>query len=160
MDPEQKKQAWITSLRLLAATPKSSMELSRKLEEKGYCKEVIEQTLSDLSAKRILDDEAFADNVMSRYLVGKPSGIRKIEFELKRHRVPARIREERLGGLTEEGERARAVEIGEAKWAHSSGLPVDKRKKKLYDFLVRRGFDFSIARDVVDELNGKKTPCK
>jgi regulatory protein len=152
MTDGQKKQAWVTALRLLAATPKSSRELEKKLTEKGYPETVIRDTLSGLQEKGILDDFQYARNVASRFVYGKPSGMRKIEFELKKRHISPEIREDILGSLTEEEERERAREIGRMKWDAWARLSAEKRKKKTYDFLVRRGFDFSVARDLIEEF--------
>ncbi|MFA6599441.1 MAG: regulatory protein RecX [Candidatus Omnitrophota bacterium] len=153
MSETQIKQAWITSLRLLASTPKSSSELEAKLAEKGYPAEVVRATVEGLRSKGLLDDEAFARQIASRLTAGKPSGNRRIAFELKRRRVPAPVREEILEGLTEESERERARETAKDKWEKWAALAPDKRKKRTYDFLARRGFDFTVAREVVEELS-------
>ncbi len=148
----QRKQAMITTLRLLAATPKSRFELTRRLREKGYAESVILQTLDELEKKGFLSDRAFAENLKSRFTLGKPSGSKKIAFELKRHGVPPQIREEVMSGLEPEEEMARAREIGMLRWNQHARLAPEKRKKRVYDFLLRRGFDYSIARDLIEEF--------
>jgi SOS response regulatory protein OraA/RecX len=39
------------------------------------------------------------------------------------------------------------------KWTGWSGLDPQKRKKRLYDFLVRKGYDFQIAQDILQKLS-------
>ncbi len=147
-----KKQAWITSLRLMAATPKSRSELSKKLRDKGYDENVVSEVLDELENKGLLSDKAFAGDIVSRLTHGKPSGKRKIDFELKRRGIPGGIREEMLERLDEAGETEKAKELASLKWETFKKLPPEKRKKKTYDFLARRGFDFQIVRDVVESL--------
>ena len=151
MDP-QKEQALIVSLRLLAASPKSRAEVARKLGEKGFRPELVTEVLDEMETKGLLSDKAFAQNLISRFTQGQPSGSRKISFELKRHGVPATLREEMLAGLEPEQEAERAREVAQARWERLKNLPDDKRKKRLYDFLIRRGFDFQLVRDIVEEL--------
>ncbi|MSR76923.1 MAG: hypothetical protein EXS63_01665 [Candidatus Omnitrophica bacterium] len=151
----QKKQAMITSLRLLTATSKSRTELSTRLRDKGYAEEIIQETLTELEKQGVLNDRSFAENLKSRLTVSKPSGARKIEFEMKRHGVPAKIRQEIMEELNPEEEKERARELGSARWKRFSSLPGDKRKKRIFDFLVRRGFSFQIAKDLIEELEGK-----
>ena len=149
---EQEKQAWIVSLRLLAATPKSAKELHDKLAAKGFPAALIQKTIETLQTKGLLSDRALAQNIVTRFTQSSPSGSRKISFELKRKGVGSKLREEILEGLNPEDETARAREIAQVKWERFAGLDANKRKRRIYDFLIRRGFDFQTVRDVVEEL--------
>lgn len=152
MDESQKKQAWISSLRLLAASPKTRGELAKKLTEKGYPEEIVRQTLDQLESQGLLSDRAYAVNLLSRFVHAQPSGRRRIAFEMKKRGVPAKIREDVLSQVTPEQEADRAREIGLARWERFKNLDEPKRKKRVYDFLIRRGFDFQLVRDVVEEF--------
>ena len=149
---EQEKQAWIVSLRLLAATPKSVKELRDKLSAKGFPGEMIQKILDKLESKGLLSDRVFAQNIVSRFTQGRPSGNRRIGFELKRKGVPAKLREEILEGLNPDEENERARGLAKEKWERFSRLDPEKRKRRVYDFLIRRGFDFQTVRDLVEEL--------
>ena len=150
---EQTKQAFITCLRLLAASPKSGQELKRKLTGKGYSAEAIDQALSNLKTQGILDDTAYAKDLMSRLTLGKCVGRHKIAFELKRHGISKKISDELLETLSNEDETGRALEQARLKWAGWSKLDPQKRKKRLYDFLIRKGYDFQIAQDILQKLS-------
>lgn len=150
---EQAKQAMITCLRLLAASPKSGHELRKKLEVKGYPGPVIEQALNDLRDQGILDDTAYARNLMARLTLGKCAGRHKISFELKRHGISKKISDGLLETLSNEEEAERALEQARLKWAGWASLDPQKRKKRLYDFLVRKGYDFQIAQDILQKLS-------
>ena len=152
MDESQQKQAWITSLRLLAASPKTSKQLADMLTEKGYPAEVVQGTVSRLEERGLLSDRAFARQVAAKFEHAKPSGTRKIAFELKRKGFSRALREEVLSEMTPESEAARCKELAEDKWLRFQNLEPVKRKKKIYDFLVRRGFDFEIVRDVMSRM--------
>lgn len=146
----QAKQAWVTSLRLLTATPKTRKALEKKLLEKGYAQPIIQETLNHLEEQGLLSDQVYAKNLLSRLTHDKPSGRRKISFEMKRRGVPGKIQEELLAAISPEEENAKARELAESKWAQGLRLDPEKRKKKVYDFLIRRGFDFQIARDIIE----------
>ena len=152
---EQTRQAFITCLRLLAASPKSGHELKKKLAGKGYSEEAVDQALAELRSQGILDDEAFAKDLMTRLTLGKSAGRHKIAFELKRHGISKKIREDLLEGISEEDETRRALEQARLKWSGWSKLEPQKRKKRLYDFLVRKGYDFQIVQDILQELSSK-----
>jgi len=54
--------------------------------------------------------------------------------------------------LAPEEETDRARELARAKWERFAKLDGPKRKRRVYDFLLRRGFDFQTVRDVVEQL--------
>jgi regulatory protein len=154
---EQTKQALITALRLLAASPKSGSELRKKLESKGYAGESIERALGKLRDQGVLDDTLYAKDLMARLTLGKAAGRHKIAFELKRHGISPKIQTELLGGISSEEETERAFEQARIKWTGWSKLEPQKRRKRLYDFLIRKGYDFQIAQDVLGKLT-RETP--
>lgn len=153
MEESQKKQAMIIALRTLAASPKSRMEITRKLKEKGFASEVISETLEGLEKSGFLNDKSYAQNLTVKYTQGKPSGSRKISFEMKRHGIPEKVREEILSGINPEDEKQRAAELALARWERLQNLDIQKRKKRVFDLLMRRGFDFNIVREVIEELH-------
>ena len=152
MSDTQKKQTQITALRLLAASPKSKKELKDKLLSKGYPEEVVEEVLEALEKQGVLSDAQYAQNLASRYVYGKPSGRKRIEFELKRHGVGSKIREDVLTSLSVEDEKGRARDLGLSQWDKLKKIEPIKRKKRVYDFLLRRGFEYSIVQEIVSAL--------
>ncbi|MFH0986306.1 MAG: regulatory protein RecX [Candidatus Omnitrophota bacterium] len=150
---EQLKQAIITCLRLLAASPKSGQELRKKLDAKGFSREIVDQALNDLRNQGILDDTMYAKELVTRLTLGKCVGRHKIAFDLKRHGISKKISDELLGTLSAEDETERAFEQAGLKWASWSSLDPQKRKKRLYDFLIRKGYDFQVAQDVLQKLS-------
>ena len=153
LEEEQTKQAIITCLRLLAASPKSGQELRKKLEGKGYSAETIDRAIGDLEIQGILDDTVYAKDLVARLTLGKCAGRHKIAFELKRHGISKRISDKMLGALSSEDETERALEQARLKWTGWSRLDPQKRKKHLYDFLMRKGYDFQIVQDILQKLS-------
>lgn len=152
MPDSEAKQAKITSLRLLAASPKSRIELSKKLSRKGYRPQVIQETLDELEKQGVLNDLAYARNLILRWTQGKNSGKKKILFELKRRGVSRGVCETVLAEISPEEERRQALEAGLYRWQRFKQLPQEKRRKRVYDFLVRRGYDFELVRDLLREI--------
>jgi regulatory protein len=152
MESSPKKQARITSLRLLAATPKSRNELYERLLEKGYPEEIIQETLTTLEKDGLLNDRRLADDIRHRFYESKPSGTRRLDFELKRRGISEQIRQNIVDEADPEEESKRAKDIALLQWQKFERLPHDKRKKRVYDFLLRRGFSFDIARDIMNLL--------
>lgn len=154
---EQARQAVITVLRLLAASPKSSQVIKKKLAAKGFPDDVIEHALNELRGQGILDDTKYAQDLMARMTLGKAAGRHRIAFELKRHGIPQKVRNELLDTISNEDEAERALEQARLKWPGWSKLDPQKRKKRLYDFLIRKGYDFQIAQDILQRLSKEPT---
>ena len=149
----QTKQAFITCLRLLAASPKSGQELRKRLADKGFSVESIDQALHDLRTQGVLDDTLYAKDLMARLTLGKCVGRHKVAFELKRHGISKQISDDLLETLSIEDETERALEQARVKWAGWSQLDPQKRTKRLYDFLIRKGYDFQVAQDILQKLS-------
>ncbi|MBU9888522.1 MAG: recombination regulator RecX [Candidatus Omnitrophica bacterium] len=149
----QYQQAVIITLRSLAASPKSRDVLKKKLASKGFPGPVVTRVLDDLAAQGVLDDSVFAKDLVSRLTQTSGAGRFKVAFELKRRGISAQVREKLLSSMTDEDEGARALEQARLKWPGWKRLEPLKRKKRLYDFLIRKGYDFRIAQGVLAQLD-------
>ena len=155
---EQERQALVTSLRLLTATPKSRKTLETKLFEKGFDREVIGRTLDQLEREGLLNDRAFAHSVIQLFSSHRPSGRRRIAFELEKRGIRKALAQELLEEYAPEEERKRAFELAQQKQARWSRIEDSRRRKKIYDFLVRRGFDYTLSREVIEEVEHGTKP--
>lgn len=149
---EREKQALISALRLLAATPKSGKQLHEKLVEKGFDLEEVARVVERLESQGILNDRALAQSVMNSLLNRRPSGRRRIAFEMERKGIGKSLICETLQRYTSQEEREKALELARDKRERWQRLDRVKRRKRIYDLLLRRGFDYSLAREVVDQV--------
>lgn len=149
---EQEKQALITALRFLTASAKSRKTLKQKLEEKGYGEEIVEQALGRLEKQGLLNDRAYAQNLLQAYTTHRASGRRKVAFELEKRGINKKLTREVLESYSPQEEREKALEVAQLKNERWKNLDKMKRRKKLYDFLIRRGFEFDLCRDIVRQV--------
>ena len=149
---EQEKQAFVTSLRLLSATPKSRKFLQKRLEERGFRSEVVVKVLNQLEKQGLMNDRSLAQSLFQTMVTQRPSGRKRIAFELERKGIDSALIHELLQKYGPEEERERAIHLARQKLDRWQRLDQMKRRKKTYDFLVRRGFDFSLSREVVNEV--------
>ncbi len=154
---EQEKQALVTSLRLLAATPKSRKGLAQKLQEKGFSGDIVEGTLNRLEKQGLLNDRSLAQSLLQSYIYHRPSGRRRIAFEMRKRGIKDAVVKELLEKYTPEEEKERALELARARQLRWKRLDEAKRRKKIYDFLVRRGFDFGLSREVAGEVEKEQS---
>lgn len=113
--------------------------------------EVEERVLLRLGELDYVNDEKFCAWWLSQRQGSKPKGIRLIRAELREKGV-ARELIDKVLSLSASDERAlahRAVHKKRETWRQ---LPLLARKKKLGDYLLRRGFSPDVVRGVVDDV--------
>lgn len=149
---EQIKQGLIYAMRLLSVSKKSETRIREKLKEKGYPEPVAEEVIRELKEKNILDDSKFAEEKVYWATHGNPLGKRRLRFELKKQGLSEQVVGEALDGITRAEERENALALAKTQADKLKSLEPERRKKRLYDFLIRRGFDYEICRDVITKL--------
>ena len=140
-------------LRLLKFRPRTIFEVSDKLCSKGYNKEIIENLIKDFQERKYLDDKAFARLWVSSRMSLKPSGRYLLRKELQKKGVRADIIEEVLAEEASESDEytiARTVALNRKKVL--GAIDKTKSKKRIYDYLLRKGFDFEMTHKVIKEI--------
>ncbi len=139
------------SHRLLSYRGRTKKEVERRLSEKGYGRECVEQVLRQLSEKRFIDDRCFAREWIKKVSVSRPMGIFAIKSELKKKGLEEGLIDDAFGD-EEVGYNEREVAgclaqqvLGQVR--EKDGL---MRKKKVHDYLARRGFSFDVINDITD----------
>ncbi len=145
------KEAWNFALKILGISPKSRNEMLERLKTKGFDAALAEKTVGRLEAAGYLNDRALALSLVSRMASSRKGfGKRKAAFELKRRGFEPGAASEALEELTSDVQREAAEALVQSVWEKAKKLEPLKRKKKLFDTLVRRGFDFEMAKHVIE----------
>ncbi len=130
--------AWDKALDLLARRQQTTAELRRKLHQRGYGKEDIEQVIVRLGELRYLDDErtasAWAAELAGRGGIGRRRALEKM---IKRGIPVETARRELMAVWDDELERSRALAVAR-KW-------VQVRHPDLSDIVERRRLARSLA---------------
>lgn len=146
------KSVKIAALRFLKIRPHSITELKEKLENKGFAQTEVEFVLHELIASGLLDDRAFTRNWIN-YRLARPFGFRRIIQELKLKGVDQGIIDQAVADVHGEYEPASvALELAERRWQRMPDIDLGKKKKRVLDFLLRRGFEAATAIKVLNEL--------
>ncbi|PIU41765.1 MAG: hypothetical protein COS99_03720 [Candidatus Omnitrophica bacterium CG07_land_8_20_14_0_80_42_15] len=152
LDPDF-KQALGFSYQLLSYRPRSIYEIRIKLEEKGYKGELIDKVIERLKGLHYLDDKNFAKFWVEAKMKLKPVGSMILKRDLEERGIEeALIGEAIKDKETDYDEFKTAYDVAEAKLATYGKIHKLKAMKRIYDYLVRRGFKFDIIRQVLDEL--------
>lgn len=142
------------AMNYLGSKARSAHEVRQRLERKGFGAETCEHVLGRLEELGYLDDADYARRYAESRFRSKGYGPRRIQQELRRRGITGAIAEAAIAELLGEVDPlAAAREQAAKRWDRlASETDGRKRRKKLGDFLVRRGFGFDVIRQVTDEL--------
>ncbi len=146
---DEVEQAIDSAARFLAHRPRSTAEVRRNLADKSIPEPVIAQALERLEQLGVLDDVAFARFWVQARTTSKPMGMNALRYELRRKGLTDEIIAQALESLDD------AQEAYKAAKAHAPKLRgLDRRtfRAKLTGSLQRRGFDYSVSRQAIDQL--------
>jgi regulatory protein len=135
------------------------LSFKRKVKDEDEISELIVETLIErLKNKGLINDEEFARTWVDARRRSKKLGLRALKFELSGKGIDRKVVEKILDPgqarmITEEQLAEQALEKKLRIWKN---LPDQEFKKKATDFLLRKGFDYSLVKEVVDK-NLKKT---
>ena len=146
------KNAKAVALRFLKIRPRSIAELKEKLEVKGFSSTEIETTVLDLLASGLLDDRAFTKSWIN-YRLARPFGFRRIIQELKAKGIDREIIEQAVAEIQGSYNPQEAVQqLAQRRWQRLPAIDPEKKKKRVLDFLLRRGFEADISIKVIKKL--------
>ncbi|MDQ0850935.1 regulatory protein [Arthrobacter sp. B3I9] len=143
-------------LRQLTASPKSRLQLSRKLAERHVPEDVAEAVLDRFEEVRLVDDADFADMWVRSRSQSRKLAKGALRRELADKGIDADVAAVALEQLTDEDEEAAARELVERKLRGAAGLEDrefrDKTTRRLAAMLARKGYQPSQAFRIVGEV--------
>lgn len=145
-------------LRLLSRRIYSRYEISGKLKNKGYPENIIADLISWLEDNNYINDELFAEMWAQFRLQNKPIGRYKLNQELRIKGVKQDIIQKVIDKTYKEmDELILAQNIIKEKIVASKIKNIRVDPKKIYNFLVRRGFSTEISKNICNELSNQNT---
>lgn len=149
------------ALNLLAFRARSSAELSRALVRKGEDKALVDRAILKLQEHGLLDDSAFAQSFTRAKVLGAQQSRRRVQQGLARKGVARDVSDAAIATVFEEealDPQALVEQVARRKLRSLVKLEPIVRKRRLYAFLARRGFDSEDIRRAMmavgEELNG------
>lgn len=148
---EEKRRIKEKAYRYLAGRAHSEKELRDKLLRKGFEETQVDGVMAELKEVGYLDDARFACTFAQSRLRNKPMGAFLLRRELQQKGVAGPLIDEAIkdayAGVDEE---ELAADLVRRRASRYRDLEQDKRKKRLYDFLRRRGFRWDVVRRVIE----------
>ncbi|MDB4915703.1 MAG: Regulatory protein recX [Gemmatimonadetes bacterium] len=143
------------ALNMLAFRARSSIELSRSLVRKGDDKAVVDLVIARLKEQGLLDDAVFARAYVRAKVVGAKQSRRRVQGDLGRKGVARDVAAEAIADVFENesvDQRAIVEEAARKKLNTMTRLEPLVRRRRLYAFLARRGYDTDDIRRAMEAV--------
>jgi regulatory protein len=135
--------------RFLTYRPRSEAEMKDKLKRRGIEDSKIEIIINKLKEQQLLDDTAFAQFWKENRDAFRPRSQRLTRMELKQKGVADEIIKEVTDGSDDMDS---AYQAALKKAQHLSGQEYDVFRRRLGDYLQRRGFGYTVINQTVKRL--------
>ena len=151
---ELRRRTFNRAIKLLTIKPRSVAELrERLLRGKDANKNVVETVIARLQEYGYLNDERFAFSYASLKVKQRPLGRRRLQRDLKLKKVANTVAEEALELVFAETPEEQLIDAAIEKRIRLRGRPKTRiEAKKLFDHLLRQGFQFELVSDKVRAL--------
>lgn len=153
MDDKVKARAKNNAYALLRQRPRSVYEIRSRLKLKGYDDDLVEDIVAGLRRSGDLDDEKFAKIWVESRMHTNPAGDVVLKYELKGKGISDSIIESVLNEKAEKyDEYELALSMAKDRFERFKKLDRRKATKRIYGYLLRRGFRYDNIRRVVESL--------
>src|SRR5581483_3123635 len=161
MNAQDLEAARAVAFRFIGYMPRSRAEVERRLARADFAPEVVAKVVAECEAVGWIDDEAFARRWVEDRADRKKFGAARLAAELRRKGIDKESVTEALSAASEEAELERARAAARSRWRADvvAGLAAEARdaeKRKLVNFLQRRGFSWPIITQVLAETMANK----
>jgi len=151
MDETPKIGAKDAALKILSSRWRSEKEIEKRLGEKGFRQDNIEETISFLKERGYINDEKFGYQWAKYRIENRSYGLMRISYELKGKGVEKISIESIINTLRDEFDEREVAMIA----AQRKVRGMEKSQsalKKIYGYLMRKGFSSPIVIDVMDKI--------
>ena len=151
---DSKTRAKATAMDMLRTRPRSRKEMLDRLARKGFDEEASEGAVQALEALGYISDEEYASTYVQARTGRKPRGRYAIRRELRGKGIDRTTIDRALTAISDEDERDAAIRVARLQMAQYEVLPRDVAQRRMYQFLLRRGFGYehvsAAMREVMD----------
>ncbi len=138
---------------LLKFRPRSEREIYERLRRKRFEEGIIRKTINFLKDRGFIDDKCFAQGwIESR--IKKPLGLRRLKEELRIKGVKEEIINLQISEVKKSYPEADIVtKIAKERFRRIKGIGAQKARRRIYAYLLRRGFSPEVVIDVLIRVN-------
>ena len=141
------KRAKLRAMHLLNAMDRTESQLRLKLKQSLYPEDVIEKAIQYVKSFGYIEDQGYAERFIHNRQQSKSK--REIYAALSQKGIPREQIELAMKTCYEEADELSAIRRIAEKKRFSPEESTDAEKKKLYDYLLRKGFKSDDIRQVI-----------
>ncbi len=131
---------------------RTNAEIRKKLRSKKLSESIIEKVIEHLTDLGLLNDEEFARQLITEKIKRKPIGRKLLKQKLFEKGVPAVTGELVMDKIfSTVDEKQMAVWNFTKYYKKIKDKEINERKRRVFDYLARKGFDFDIVNEVIRE---------
>ena len=146
---DARERAFQQAMLFLSYRARSESEIRQNLRKHEIPDPVIEQTLERLRQGGLANDNQFAQAWVENRSTFRPRSRRMMAMELRQKGLNDEAVSSAVANVDDE---ALAYEAAQKRAARYKGLEWNEFRKKLSDFLARRGFSYSVIAPVVTRM--------
>ena len=146
---DSREWAYQQALLFLSYRARSEKEIQQNLRKHEMPEEVIEETLERLRKAGLANDNEFARMWVENRNTFRPRSKKALAIELRQKGLNDEAIQDSLSGVDEE---ALAYETGLKRATRLKDLERSEFRKKLSEFLARRGFSYSVVASAVSRI--------
>jgi len=152
-DRDERWRAREAALRLLSFRGRTAVELHRRLAARGHPADVIEACVSELGERGLVDDASFAESFVRDRIRFRPRGSQRLVQELRTKGVEWDTARATVSGVFEAEDVSEGALARQAadRWKPREGETRLRARRRLYNFLSRRGFGADSIFEVIEE---------
>lgn len=145
------------AVKLLAAKPRSVIELRERLLEKLWTNAtIVDQVIDKLKDYKYLDDEQFAGDLAVSKLRQKPQGKYRLRQTLSQKKLDKPTVDAAIENAFERLPETDLIDQAIERRIRSHGKPETREEtKKFYDHLLRRGFGYDLIREKMSAITAR-----
>ncbi len=146
---EARERAFQQAMLFLSYRDRSESEIRQNLRKHEIPEPVIEQTLERLKQDGLANDQKFARAWVENRSAFRPRSRRMMAMELRQKGLSNEAISSATEGVDDE---ALAYEAAQKKVSRLKGLEWNEFRKKMTDFLGRRGFSYAVIAPVITRI--------
>ena len=145
------------ALRYLQYSPRSEQDVRSRLQRSGLDTITSYRVIASIKTLGYLDDGTFAREFVASRVKHKRYGPIRLRHELMRHGVSEQLVEDALKDFVPTDTVLRnARALANDRWQRLKG-PAPTKRKKMREFLVRRGYSSEVAHQIIREIESTES---
>lgn len=155
LERESECRARSAALNFISYRDRSAEEIRRRLARSDYSEDVIESVVAYLRRAGLIDDDRFAVAYAEGRFKSGGYGPRRVRYDLRRKGIDRAVADRAVDEVFADPDDVvdTARELASRRWERLARESDDrKRRKKVFDYLVRRGYPPAMVRRIIDKL--------